>query len=106
VLAIQEERIYEQVVEVTRDYLGPAADRFIARQVTNHLHKRPEELIGDDLIELIDWLKLSMAFLTDDESLIMRYVDELQGVVSTGGMSPRKKKGERRTDDGRKITNR
>lgn len=74
--------LYEQVVYVTAEYLGPAAERFIARQITNHLRKKPEDLDSRDLQALIDWLKLSMAFLTSDEQLISRYVGELQTIVT------------------------
>lgn len=74
-------QLYEDVVEATRGYLGPAADRFIARQITNHLHKKPEELSAADMGKLIDWLKLSMAFLTDDEQLITSYVEELRRIT-------------------------
>ena len=72
---------FELVVEVTAGYLGPAAERFISRQVTNHLHKRPEDLSFDDLRRLIDWLKLSMAFLTSDEKVVARYVAELKAIA-------------------------
>ena len=73
--------LYEKIVEVTREYLGPAADRFIVRQIANHIGKSPDELQPADVAGLIDWLKLSMAFLTNDEALIERYVAELKAVV-------------------------
>lgn len=73
--------LYDQVVDVTREYLGPAADRFIARQITNHLQIAPEDLANADLRKLIDWLELSMAFLTSDQSLIERYIDELKTIA-------------------------
>lgn len=75
-----ENQLYKHVVEVTREYLGPAADRFISRQVANHLQKTPDDLEPADLGQLIDWLKLSMAFLTKDERLIEDYVSELQAI--------------------------
>lgn len=74
--------LYDSVVDVTRDYLGPAADRFIARQITSHLQKQPEELTRADMRKLINWLKLSMAFLTNDEELIDTYVEQLQAITS------------------------
>jgi hypothetical protein len=70
--------LYEQVVRVTHVYLGPAADRFIARQVENHLHKSPEELSQSDLRSLIDWIKVVVSLLTEDEGLIEEYTEELQ----------------------------
>ena len=36
--------LYLKVVRITDHYLGPAADRFIRRQIENHLNKHPEEL--------------------------------------------------------------
>ena len=48
--------VYDQVVRITHVYLGPAADRFIARQVENHLHKPPQDLTKNDLKSLIDWI--------------------------------------------------
>lgn len=70
--------LFEQVVEVTYNYLGPAADRFVARQIRNHLHKEPESLGKRDLRELIDWMKLAMAFLSEDDKLVSEYIDSLR----------------------------
>lgn len=71
---------YEQVVRVTYIYLGPAADRFVARQIVNHLGKKPEELTGRDLPELIDWIRLAMGFLTQDTQMIEDYIKRLQSL--------------------------
>jgi len=78
-----ESSLYEQVVRITHVYLGPAADRFIARQVENHLHKSPEELSQADLRSLIDWIKLVVSLLTEDEAIIEEYTDELQKLART-----------------------
>lgn len=80
--------LYEKIVDVTREYLGPAADRFIVRQIANHLGKSPDELQPADIAPLIDWLKLSMAFLTNDEALIARYVAELKAVAPPAKKRP------------------
>jgi hypothetical protein len=69
--------LYEQVVKVTSVYLGPAAERFISRQVENHLKKDPKDLTARDLIELIDWLMASISMLTEDKEIIEEYVREL-----------------------------
>lgn len=70
--------LYDQVVRVTHVYLGPAADRFIARQVENHLHKAPEELVVADLVGLIDWIRLVVALLTEDSEIVEEYITELK----------------------------
>lgn len=70
--------LYDNVVKVTHVYLGPAADRFIARQVQNHLKKKPEQLSTDDLKKLIDWIRVAVSLITEDSELIEEYTAQLQ----------------------------
>lgn len=76
------ESIYDQVVQVTHVYLGPAADRFIARQVENHLHKSPEELSQADLRSLVDWIQVVVSLLTEDSEIVEEYTAELRKLAS------------------------
>lgn len=62
--------LYSEVVEITEDYLGPAADRFVGRQITFHLNKRPEQLTTADLDKLVEWVKVSLSLLTDDHKSV------------------------------------
>jgi hypothetical protein len=71
-------QLYEKVVRVTHVYLGPAADRFIARQVQNHLHKSPEELSEADLLKLIDWIRAAVSLLTEDSAIVEEYAGQLE----------------------------
>ncbi len=73
-----EQPLYDKVVRITNVYLGPAADRFIARQVQNHLHKPPEKLSQADLLKLIDWIRVTVSLLTDDSEIIEEYAAQLQ----------------------------
>ena len=70
--------LYDRVVRVTNVYLGPAADRFIGRQVQNHLHKSPEEMTRADLLKLIDWIKVAVSLLTEDSEIIEEYTAQLR----------------------------
>lgn len=72
---------YDEVVRVTHVYLGPAADRFIDRQVQNHLHKAPKELSYDDLSKLIDWIRAAMSLLTEDSDIVEEYTQQLARLV-------------------------
>jgi len=74
--------IYEQLVQTTRIYLGPAAERFIDRQVKNHLNKEPEDITSADLDQLIDWIRISVSFLTEDNQLIEEYVYQLSQLAA------------------------
>ncbi|MBW3569157.1 hypothetical protein KY385_03460 [Candidatus Parcubacteria bacterium] len=62
--------IYDQLIDITEDYLGPAAERFIDRQIESHLDKHPGKLTREDLKKLTEWIRLSVAILTDDEKII------------------------------------
>ncbi len=75
-------QLYDKVVRITNVYLGPAADRFIARQVQNHLHKKPEELSHKDLLLLIDWIRVAVALLTDDSEIIEEYAAQLHKLAT------------------------
>jgi uncharacterized protein YegL len=70
--------LYEKVVKVSDVYLGPAADRFITRQITNHLRKQPEQLTEADLTKLIDWIRLTVSLITEDEDIVDEYVSQLE----------------------------
>jgi hypothetical protein len=74
--------IYEQVVRVTNVYLGPAAERFIDRQVENHLHILPSKLTKADLSSLIDWIRVVVSLLTDDREIVEEYIQELQKLTN------------------------
>lgn len=74
--------LYDQVVETTHTYLGPAADRFIARQVQNHLHKQPQQLSAKDLDGLIDWIQIAVSLLTENSEIITDYIAELRKLAS------------------------
>lgn len=73
--------LYVQVVEITNVYLGPAADRFIARQVQNHLHKEPSELSEHDLLKLIDWVRVAVSFITEDTVIVEEYITRLRSLT-------------------------
>jgi hypothetical protein len=74
--------LYQQVVKVTHEYFGPAADRFVARQIRNHLNKNPKELRKKDLARLINWISVAMALLHEDEEQIHKYAADLQALTT------------------------
>lgn len=80
--SVDDPQLYDQVVQVTRVYLGPAADRFIARQVQNHLHKTPEDVTRADLVKLIDWIQIAVSVLTEDGEVIEEYIAQLHKLAA------------------------
>jgi hypothetical protein len=77
-MARSNDSLYARVVEITHIYLGPAADRFIDRQVQNHIHKAPDKLNETDLELLIDWIRVAVSLLTDDSEIVEEYIQQLQ----------------------------
>ncbi len=69
--------LYHQVVSITEEYLGPAAPRFVTRQVSFHLNKTPEELSIEDLPKFVEWAHVTFSLLTDDRETVNRYVAEI-----------------------------
>ena len=72
--------IYDQTVTITTDYLGPAAKRFIDRQVANHLHKSPEDMTADDIPVLVNWSRIALALLTDDHRIIDEFIQRMNKI--------------------------
>ena len=77
--------LYDELVNVTHRYFGPAANRFISRQIRNHLSKDPELLRKQDLKGLIDWIRAAMALLVEDEDLVNKYVADLKELADHNG---------------------
>ena len=73
----EQSTLYDKVVRITNVYLGPAAERFIGRQVRNHLHKEPEEISEKDLSSLIDWIRVAVSLLTEDSEIVEEYTEQL-----------------------------
>jgi hypothetical protein len=60
----------DQVIDITQEYLGPTADRFVTRLINFHLKKEPAELKPGDIKKLSEWIKVSLGLLTEDKKLV------------------------------------
>ncbi|HUA13237.1 MAG TPA: hypothetical protein VL989_01930 [Candidatus Sulfotelmatobacter sp.] len=69
---------YDRLVAITHVYLGPAADRFINRQIENHLHKDPKTITKEDLRSLSDWIKVIVGLICDDQDIVEEYTNEIR----------------------------
>ena len=74
------QELYEKVSEVAEDYLGPAAPRYIERLIIARLHKHPFELEPQDIPELIKWVRLSVAVLTEKETIVEEISNRLEAL--------------------------
>jgi hypothetical protein len=73
----QSNKLYNQVIEVTTKYLGPASQRFVDRQIEAHLKKKPHQLTKADIARLADWVKIVIALLTEDDNTVDNYTRDL-----------------------------
>jgi len=58
--------LYEEVVDLARNYMGPAAKKFVDRQIRVHLEIDGTELTFSDLDELAEWCYTSSKLLMND----------------------------------------
>jgi len=78
-----EGELYNKVVDVTTGYLGPAAEKFITRQIQAHLGKNPSELTKEDIAKLTDWVKVAIAILTEDAKMVDDFTKALLELAET-----------------------
>ena len=57
----------DDVVKVAKLYLGPAAERFVDRQISGHLNMTASELSAADLVELARWCYVSGRLVMPEE---------------------------------------
>ena len=61
---------YEEIINITKDYLGPAASRFVNRQIQTYLNKSPDELQKSDIPMLAIRIRSGLVVLTKDQGTV------------------------------------
>ena len=72
--------LYKRIVNITTNFLGPAAERFIKRKIRNHLSKDPDELTQADVVKLVDKLEVAIAILTEDSETVEEFSKNIVAV--------------------------
>jgi hypothetical protein len=67
---MSEHNYYRQVVSITEEFLGPAAERFVNRQIEFHLGKSPETIDRNDIPRLKETLDAALGLLVKDEAVV------------------------------------
>lgn len=81
----RESLLYSRAVQVTEEYLGPAGERFLRRQIEEHLNIKPERLEQKNLSKLIKWSSIAFALLTNDQRDIDAFTNDLKALARNGG---------------------
>lgn len=76
--------LFNKTVEVSEEYLGPAGERFIRRQITTHLKIEPEQLNKKHLSKLIDWTSIAFALVTNNPKDIDSFTKDLKLLAVKG----------------------
>lgn len=71
----------EEAIVITKEYLGPAAGRFINKQISFHLEKDPADLTPQDIPKLVEWVNISLALLTEDKRMVEECSGRLAGLT-------------------------
>ncbi len=64
------EEYYVRIVEITTDYLGPAAERFVSRQISSYFKKPPQNLQKGDIPMLAIRIRSGLLVLTKDTEVV------------------------------------
>lgn len=72
--------LYTDIVDITTKYLGPTAERFIARHIEVHLHIQPSEITSEKIPALLKWLRASMTLITSDTKIVNDFSNRIEGL--------------------------
>jgi hypothetical protein len=71
------EELFDSIVNIAEEYLGPAAKRFMSRQIIHHLHKNPVEITLEDMPNLVEWVRVTVSLLTEDKTIVDDFAKRL-----------------------------
>ncbi|HSX05672.1 MAG TPA: hypothetical protein VLF69_04345 [Candidatus Saccharimonadales bacterium] len=74
---------YQQVVQVTEEFLGPAAERFVKRQIEFGLGKPPETIDRGDLPKLKETLGIALGLLVKDQEIVNQAMRKFDLIAET-----------------------
>jgi len=73
--------LLQKVTSITEEFLGPATDRFVSRQILSHLNKPAADILPEDLQTLLKWTKVTLGHLTEDTQMIDDYVRQMNELI-------------------------
>lgn len=75
--------VYEQVAHITDSHFGREAIEYFEKFISTHLQKPAHEITKAELVDLIDWIRITATFFVEDIAIIDHYVEELLNIEST-----------------------
>lgn len=71
---------FESIVKVTEKYLGPAAERFIRRQIEFHLEKEPSSITFQDINKLKSNIGVALSLLVNDKTIVDQAMRDIESI--------------------------
>jgi hypothetical protein len=71
---------YEQILDITKDYLGPASGRFLDRQINSYFHKAPHELQKGDIPMLAIRIRSGLLVISRNETRVQEAFHRIAAV--------------------------
>ena len=72
--------LYEEIIRILEDYLGPSAKRFVDRQVAFHLQKLPSDIDLSEIPNFVEWTRVTLGLLTEDHAMVDECADRLMAL--------------------------
>jgi hypothetical protein len=79
---VEQETLYDKIIVISEDYFGPVAARCVQRIISNHIGKKPKQIEPKDMPELITWIKLAAAMVTDEAEIIGEFEQRLKSLAA------------------------
>ncbi len=71
------DELFDAIVGIAEEFLGPTAKRFMSRQIIFHLQKNPTDVSVADIPKLAEWTRVTVALLTEDKGMIDNLIGRL-----------------------------
>lgn len=79
---VEEKMLHHEIITIAEDYFGPAAPRFINKIIENHLRKDPELVTSSDMPEIVTWVSLTVAMMTDERNVVSEFTNRLNTLAN------------------------
>jgi len=78
---MSDQQYYQQVVSATEEFLGPAAERFVNRQIEFHLGKTPQTISREDIPRLKETLGAALGLLVKDKAIVTQAMHKFDLII-------------------------
>lgn len=73
---------YDDIVAISKDYLGPAAERFVNRQMEFHLEKKPgAELTKEDIHKIAHSVQTALGLLSSEKMSALEAGKRIEALI-------------------------